>query len=57
MKPGQMVRYSRPAPGEESFRFTLLEDNGDRVLIRWICDLPIGPTETVARTDVVEATT
>jgi len=34
MTTGQTVRYSHPQQGEESFRFTLLEDNGNRVLIQ-----------------------
>jgi hypothetical protein len=31
--------------GEE--RYELLEDNGDRVMIRFICDLPIRPINTI----------
>jgi len=52
MKPGQTVKYSHPQPGEESFRFTLLEDNGNRVLIQLQCTMPIKPVECVAKEDV-----
>jgi hypothetical protein len=53
MMPQQIVRYSRPGPGEENIRFQLVEDNGDRVLIELICDLPIPPRECVASDEVV----
>lgn len=36
--------------GDEAARYTLVELNGDRCLIRFICDLPIAPV-TLARTD------
>ena len=48
----KIVKYSRPQPGEEAARFLLVEDNGDRVLIELICDLPIRPRECVARDEV-----
>jgi hypothetical protein len=33
--------------GEESGRYVVVELRGPRVLIRYICDLPIPPTESV----------
>ncbi len=48
----RVVKYSRPEPGEEDLRFRLVEDNGDRVLIELICDLPIPPRECVAAAEV-----
>ena len=54
MKPMQIVKYSRPLPGEEDLRFVLIEDNGDRVLIELVCDEPIPPRECVAKDEVVE---
>lgn len=58
MQRGDIVRFSEPEPGEEGFRFVVLEAHEDaippRVHIRLICDLPIGPVETVAPSDVEE---
>jgi hypothetical protein len=34
MQPGTIVKYSKPSPGEEGFRFVVLEHNGDRVFIQ-----------------------
>lgn len=51
---GQIVRYSHPERGEESLTFTLIEDNGDRVLIE-SRDFPAGtiaPREVVAVDDI-----
>ena len=50
----KIVKYSRPQPGEEDARFVLVEDNGDRVLIELICDLPIHPRECVPKDEIVE---
>ena len=52
MKPVKIVKYSRPQPGEAELRFLLVEDNGDRVLIQHLCDLPIPPRECVAKDEV-----
>ena len=50
---GDVVKYSRPAEGEASFRFLLKEHNGDRVAIELICTERIRPIEVVA-TDEIE---
>ena len=47
-----IVKYSRPLQDEEDMRFLLVEDNGDRVLIELICDLPIPPRECVAKDEI-----
>lgn len=50
---GTIVKYSQPQEGEEGYRFEVLEDNGDRLLIRSITSgLPFPPVETV-RLDAV----
>ena len=49
------MRYSIPAAGEEDFEFTVVEDLGDRIRIRLICDLPIPPVETVSPDDIIPA--
>ena len=52
---GSTVKYANPEPGEESFRFTLVEHRGDRVLLR-VLDWPnplLAPTEVVKLSDVV----
>ena len=50
---GDVVKYSRPAKGEASFRFLLKEHNGDRVAIELVCTERIRPIEVVA-TDEIE---
>ena len=53
LQPGDIVKYSRPVDETESAaRFVLLENNGDRVTIRLVCDLPIPPVECVAASEV-----
>lgn len=47
LKVGDIVKYSKPQPGEEPYRFKLREVNGDRVLIELICRFTIKPLETV----------
>lgn len=37
---------------EREARFTIVEDNGTRVQIRLICNLPIAPVETVSPNDI-----
>ena len=51
---GKTVKLANPGPGEESARFVVAEDNGDRLLVRLICNLPIPPVELVRPSDVVE---
>jgi hypothetical protein len=39
-------------PGDELCLFDVVEDNGDRLMIELICDLPIRPVQAVRRADV-----
>jgi hypothetical protein len=50
---GRIVKYSNPEPGEESFCFLVIEDNGDRLHIEdYQNQAFLKPVETVAREDV-----
>ena len=59
MKPGDIVKYSQPQPGEEQFRFLLLDDTaevGERVDIQLLSnDYRIAPIERVKISDIVPA--
>lgn len=56
MEIGQTVKYAKPADEREAqVRFTLVEVNGDRCIIRLICDWRIAPTECVALSDIEPA--
>lgn len=55
MKPNDIVKYSRPQPGEEDCRFALHESNGNRVLLELICNMAIKPLETVSIEEVCPA--
>ncbi len=45
MKVGDTVKMVEPTPDESGLeRFRVLELRGDRVLVEFICDLPIPPT-------------
>jgi hypothetical protein len=50
---GMRVRLTRPSAEEVKAHYIVVEDNGDRLLIRLICDLPFPPIELVSRNDVV----
>jgi hypothetical protein len=53
---GDLVRFCEIVdPGDESARFEVIEDNGDRLIVRLLCDLPIPPTQLVRRSDVCRA--
>jgi hypothetical protein len=53
VKVGAVVRYVRTVdPGDEDYRFVVVEDNGDRIMIKLICDLPIPPVWVVPRCEV-----
>ncbi len=53
---GDKVRFREALdPGDESCLFDLIEDNGDRLMIRLFCDLPIRPVKVVRRADVCKA--
>jgi hypothetical protein len=50
---GSRVRFKEALePGDESARFDVIEDNGDRLLIRFVCNLQIPPVQVVHRSDV-----
>ena len=51
-KPGDIVRYRFPVNDEEAqFRFTVLELRGDNLLVEYIIDWPIKPTECYPQTE------
>lgn len=53
---GETVKYSQPQGGAEAAaRFVVIEDRGDRVLIRLVCDMRIAPTECLAYEHVERA--
>jgi hypothetical protein len=53
---GSRVRFAQILdPGDDLCRFEVLEDNGDRVLIRLVCDLPIRPVKVVLKADLCKA--
>jgi nitrogen fixation protein FixH len=49
---GDVVKYSKPTAGEESFRFVVLDHEGERVEIQLICDWFIKPIEAVDQAEV-----
>jgi hypothetical protein len=55
---GQLVRLApqwmdSPAEGDALYR--VVEDNGDRLIVELVCDLPIPPQELVRRDMIVLA--
>jgi len=51
---GCCVRFrSMVDPGDSDARFTVLEVNGDRLLVRLVCRLPIPPTSVVMESEVI----
>lgn len=50
----RLVKLANPEKGEESARFVVVEDNGDRLFVRLVCDLPIPSVELVRPTDVID---
>ncbi len=53
---GDQVRFREALdPGDELCLFEVTEDNGDRLMIRLVCDLPIRPVKVVRRADVRKA--
>ncbi len=53
---GDIVRLSNPENDREgSARYTIIEHNGDRILMRLHCDLPIPPVELARPSDVIPA--
>ncbi len=56
VKVGAVVRYVRTIdPGDEDWRFVVIENNGVRLMIRLICDLAIPPVYVVPRCEVPES--
>ena len=54
MKVGDQVAWANPlTDGEKQERFVVAELNGDRCLIRFICDLPIPPTQVAMVAEIV----
>ena len=54
MKVGDVVKFGAGLyPDEEGAKYRILEVNGDRVFIEFICDLPI-PPQSVARMEELE---
>jgi hypothetical protein len=50
---GDRVRFREILdPGDENCVFDVIEDNGDRVFVRLVCDLPIRPVKVVLRSDL-----
>jgi len=57
IEPGDIVRYGDHvcAEHERDARLVVLEVNGNRAILRLVCDMPIPPTEAVLLVDVVKA--
>jgi hypothetical protein len=49
---GAVVKYSRPMQGEETYRFLVYQDRGDRVAIEIVCSDRIRPIEVVAKNEI-----
>ena len=41
------------SPEEAEARYRVVEDNGDRLIVEYICDMPIPPKELVSREMIV----
>ncbi len=53
---GDKVRFREIVdPGDDKCRFEVIEHNGDRLMLRLICDLPIPPISLVRTADVCRA--
>jgi len=49
---GQLVKLVPQwlsSPEEADARYRVVEDNGDRLIVEYVCDLPIPPQELVRR--------
>ena len=42
-------------PGDDLCLFDVIEDNGTRLMIRLVCDLPIPPVKVVRRADMCKS--
>ena len=54
---GDVVKYSKPLPGEESYRFVLQERIGDDVIIQAIDSSAFSSTERICATEICLAET
>ena len=53
---GDRVRFREVVdPGDDRCRFEVVEDNGDRLMLRLICDLTIPPISVVQTAEVCKA--
>lgn len=53
---GDQVRFREALdPGDDLSLFDVTEDNGDRLMIRLVCELPVRPIKVVRRADVCKA--
>lgn len=53
---GDRVRFREVLdPGDDLCVFEMIEDNGDRVMIRLVCDLSIRPVTVVLRSQLIRA--
>lgn len=53
---GDQVRFRKVLdPGDDLCLFDVIEDNGERLMIQLVCDLPIRPVNVVRRADVCRA--
>lgn len=56
MKVGDEVKWAQPINQAEGMeRFVLLELNGDRCFIQFICNLPIPPVQVAKTSDLILA--
>ena len=53
---GDQVRFREALdPGDDLCLFDVIEDNGTRLMIRLVCDLPIPPVKVVRRADMCKS--
>lgn len=53
---GQLVKWLTPiTPEELNERYTVLEVNGDRLLVQFVCNWRINPTSTYLASDLTPA--
>lgn len=55
LKVGDVVKYAKPADGEDGFRFALVELRGTYALCELICNWTVRPIESLKLTDIVRA--
>ena len=56
MQVGQQVKFAAPMTDDEAAeRFTVVELRGERVLVEFICDMPLRPQFVYLAADLVAA--